>query len=235
MLVAFYTFGCTQNNYETQMMRKLFNDNGDVVIEEGEPGVIIINSCAVTTFAEKGAEELAARLRKKYPNAILALVGCYGEIFIKNGAQFKYADIVLGNDKYGIVDVIKKYWSKPGSRASDRARSGDNGGGTGGDTDGGTYGDTDGDTYSGTYGDAYGGTYGDAYGDTYGDAVINSAYADGAARRSERYKPYADTARAFLHVQNGCDCHCAYCVVPSLRGKSVSKPLDSVIDRKSVV
>jgi threonylcarbamoyladenosine tRNA methylthiotransferase MtaB len=35
--------------------------------------------------------------------------------------------------------------------------------------------------------------------------------------------------RAFVKVQDGCDNHCTYCIVRSLRGPSRSRPLDSVI------
>lgn len=36
--------------------------------------------------------------------------------------------------------------------------------------------------------------------------------------------------RAFLKVQDGCDCHCSYCIIPSLRGKPVSKSMEKVLD-----
>jgi threonylcarbamoyladenosine tRNA methylthiotransferase MtaB len=42
--------------------------------------------------------------------------------------------------------------------------------------------------------------------------------------------------RAFLKVQDGCDHFCSYCVIPYLRGRSVSRPLAGVIeDVRSVV
>lgn len=36
-------------------------------------------------------------------------------------------------------------------------------------------------------------------------------------------------SRAFIKVQDGCDYRCSYCIVPSLRGPSVSRPLDDVL------
>ncbi len=38
-------------------------------------------------------------------------------------------------------------------------------------------------------------------------------------------------ARAFLKVQDGCDFHCAYCVIPGVRGKSESVAGDDVVGR----
>lgn len=36
--------------------------------------------------------------------------------------------------------------------------------------------------------------------------------------------------RAFIKVQDGCSRFCAYCIIPSLRGRPVSRPVESVID-----
>ncbi len=44
--------------------------------------------------------------------------------------------------------------------------------------------------------------------------------------------PAADTsgrARAYLQVQNGCDAGCTFCVIPSLRGRGRSTPLERVL------
>jgi len=39
---------------------------------------------------------------------------------------------------------------------------------------------------------------------------------------------FAGHTRAFLKVQDGCDARCAYCIVPKLRGRSTSRPLESI-------
>jgi threonylcarbamoyladenosine tRNA methylthiotransferase MtaB len=36
--------------------------------------------------------------------------------------------------------------------------------------------------------------------------------------------------RGFLKVQDGCDCHCAYCIIPSVRGAARSRPASAVLD-----
>lgn len=36
--------------------------------------------------------------------------------------------------------------------------------------------------------------------------------------------------RAFLKVQDGCNHYCSYCIVPSVRGKPVSRPLDEAVE-----
>ncbi len=39
----------------------------------------------------------------------------------------------------------------------------------------------------------------------------------------------AGHVRAYLAVQNGCDARCAYCIIPSVRGRSRSKPIARVL------
>ncbi|MGL1861812.1 MAG: MiaB/RimO family radical SAM methylthiotransferase [Pseudodesulfovibrio sp.] len=40
-------------------------------------------------------------------------------------------------------------------------------------------------------------------------------------------------SRAVVKVQDGCSHHCTYCIVPLTRGKSVSRPIDEVVDEVS--
>ncbi len=39
-----------------------------------------------------------------------------------------------------------------------------------------------------------------------------------------------DRTRGFVKVQDGCDCHCAYCIIPSVRGSARSRPASAVLD-----
>ncbi|MEM8874256.1 MAG: MiaB/RimO family radical SAM methylthiotransferase [Planctomycetota bacterium] len=40
----------------------------------------------------------------------------------------------------------------------------------------------------------------------------------------------ADRTRAFLKIQDGCNAHCTYCIIPSLRARLESKPIEDVVD-----
>jgi threonylcarbamoyladenosine tRNA methylthiotransferase MtaB len=35
--------------------------------------------------------------------------------------------------------------------------------------------------------------------------------------------------RGFIKVQDGCDCHCAYCIIPTVRGSARSRPASAVL------
>jgi threonylcarbamoyladenosine tRNA methylthiotransferase MtaB len=49
---------------------------------------------------------------------------------------------------------------------------------------------------------------------------------DVLARRTEP----AGRTRGFLKVQDGCDCHCAYCIIPTVRGGARSRPASAVLE-----
>ncbi|MGO9904178.1 MAG: MiaB/RimO family radical SAM methylthiotransferase [Solirubrobacteraceae bacterium] len=40
----------------------------------------------------------------------------------------------------------------------------------------------------------------------------------------------SDRTRGFIKIQDGCDCHCAYCIIPTVRGAARSRPAAAVID-----
>jgi threonylcarbamoyladenosine tRNA methylthiotransferase MtaB len=39
----------------------------------------------------------------------------------------------------------------------------------------------------------------------------------------------AARTRGFVKVQDGCDCHCAYCIIPTVRGSARSRPADAIL------
>jgi MiaB/RimO family radical SAM methylthiotransferase len=40
----------------------------------------------------------------------------------------------------------------------------------------------------------------------------------------------ATRTRGFIKVQDGCDCHCAYCIIPTVRGDARSRPAGAVLE-----
>ena len=55
----------------------------------------------------------------------------------------------------------------------------------------------------------------------------------GRARRGEHrleVRSAAARTRGFVKVQDGCDCHCAYCIIPTVRGGARSRPASAVLE-----
>ncbi len=42
---------------------------------------------------------------------------------------------------------------------------------------------------------------------------------------------FEDRTRAFLQIQNGCNHHCSYCIIPYTRGKSQSLPIEFIVEQ----
>jgi threonylcarbamoyladenosine tRNA methylthiotransferase MtaB len=51
-----------------------------------------------------------------------------------------------------------------------------------------------------------------------------------ARERARGHDAQAARTRGFVKVQDGCDCHCAYCIIPTVRGAARSRPADAVIE-----
>jgi threonylcarbamoyladenosine tRNA methylthiotransferase MtaB len=45
-----------------------------------------------------------------------------------------------------------------------------------------------------------------------------------------RQPAQASRTRGFIKVQDGCDCHCAYCIIPTVRGSARSRPAQAVLE-----
>jgi threonylcarbamoyladenosine tRNA methylthiotransferase MtaB len=45
-----------------------------------------------------------------------------------------------------------------------------------------------------------------------------------------RAGPQPGRTRGFVKVQDGCDCHCAYCIIPTVRGSARSRPSSAILD-----
>jgi threonylcarbamoyladenosine tRNA methylthiotransferase MtaB len=49
--------------------------------------------------------------------------------------------------------------------------------------------------------------------------------------RSRSPRPISsDRTRGFIKVQDGCDCHCAYCIIPTVRGGARSRPAAAILN-----
>ncbi|MEG1777602.1 MAG: tRNA (N(6)-L-threonylcarbamoyladenosine(37)-C(2))-methylthiotransferase MtaB, partial [Angelakisella sp.] len=96
--VSFFTLGCKVNQYETQVLSRLFAGEGFLCVGEGEDAeVCVINSCTVTAQGDRKTRQLLRRLRRERPQAVLALCGCYPQAFPAEAAALTEADVITGS------------------------------------------------------------------------------------------------------------------------------------------
>lgn len=80
MKFAFYTLGCKTNQFETQAMERLLLAMGHSIgsFEEDCDGYIV-NTCSVTAVADKKNRAVIRRCRRRHPDAVLGICGCYSQ------------------------------------------------------------------------------------------------------------------------------------------------------------
>lgn len=107
MKFALYTLGCRVNSYESEAMAEKFIREGYEMAEfEDFADVYVINTCTVTNMGDKKSRQMISRARRKNPEAIIAVVGCYSQIASEDVAGIEGVDVVLGSRNKG--DVV--YW-----------------------------------------------------------------------------------------------------------------------------
>jgi len=109
-----YFLGCRTNQAEIEEIEEKLKKLGfsPFVSKTGSPDVVIFNSCVVTQKAEKETANFIRKLRKKYPQAFIAVLGCGSEAFKKDLALLPPADLFLGNqEKEKIIEILKNKFS----------------------------------------------------------------------------------------------------------------------------
>ena len=108
--VAFYTLGCKVNQYETEAMLELFEKEGYEKAEtEDYADVYVINTCTVTHMSDRKSRQYIRRMKKKNPDAIIAVVGCYSQVSPEEILSIDEVKLVMGtNDRKKIVEEVKK-------------------------------------------------------------------------------------------------------------------------------
>ena len=108
--VAFYTLGCKVNQYETEAMLELFEKEGYEKAEtEDYADVYVINTCTVTHMSDRKSRQYIRRMKKKNPDAKIAVVGCYSQVSPEEILSIDEVNLVMGtNDRKKIVEEVKK-------------------------------------------------------------------------------------------------------------------------------
>ena len=87
---VFHTLGCRLNAYETEAMREM-------TTEAGLSGLVIVNTCAVTSEAVRKARQDIRRLRRQNPDATLVVTGCAAQTEPATFSAMPEVDRVIGN------------------------------------------------------------------------------------------------------------------------------------------
>ena len=112
--VAFYTLGCKVNQYESESIKnQLIKIGYEEENFENPADIYIVNSCTVTSIADKKTRNVIRRAKKMNPKSTVIVTGCYAQTNSKELLEIEEIDFVVGNsNKSGLVEFIKDIENK---------------------------------------------------------------------------------------------------------------------------
>ena len=156
MKIFIKTYGCRVNQVESEALLEEFLAQGHEITQDfKEANLCFINTCSVTSNADKEAEKFIRTLLKQNSSAQIIVSGCFARV---------KKDYLL--QKY---PTLKIYFKEDLSKA-----------------------------------------------------LFNKEI-------DWSVKEHAGHSRAFIKIQDGCDCFCSYCIVPYTRPIKTSKPKEIVL------
>ena len=108
---AISTLGCKVNLYESEAYNELLVEAGyDEVSFSEQADIYIINTCAVTNTAAAKSRQRIAQAKKRNPEAILCVVGCFAQTEEEVLKQQLGVDIIVGNsEKPQLISFIQNF------------------------------------------------------------------------------------------------------------------------------
>ena len=92
-------------------MKEQFRAAGCTVVgEEDTADVYVINTCTVTNLADRKSRQYIRRMKKKCPEAVIAVTGCYAQVKPEEVSALEEADIVAGTgEKNNILSYVQQF------------------------------------------------------------------------------------------------------------------------------
>lgn len=218
------TLGCKVNQYESQQLREVLESFGlRPVNRSGEATVAIVNTCAVTEQASRKNRQAIRRVAcgGRVP---VVVVGCGAAAEGERLRRIPGVCAVIGHDADAGLELrafLENHLGvEPPSRRFDAKRAACL------------------DPLDPRAGQNEGWMMADAH-RAGRPATASRAAIDDPSRSLVivntpdallgRIETFAGHQRAFLKVQDGCDAHCTYCIIPRLRPALRSKPIDTAV------
>ena len=97
MRIAFKTYGCKANSVDTDSLTGEAERRGFEIVSDSEVAdAYVINSCTVTSAADRDARVQAMQYKRRNPLALVAVVGCYAQVAKEELLALPEVDLVLG-------------------------------------------------------------------------------------------------------------------------------------------
>lgn len=102
------TLGCKVNQYESAFIEESLITKGcQKASQDTEAELVVINTCIVTAKASYQSRQAIRRAIRENPEAIIAAIGCYGQVFPEELSLISGVDLIAGNKgKSSFPDVL---------------------------------------------------------------------------------------------------------------------------------
>lgn len=107
--VAFQTLGCKVNQYDTDTVRRQFEERGYALVDFSAPAdVYVINTCTVTNISDKKSRQMIRRAHRTNPRGRIVVMGCFSQMSPDEAAALPGVRLVLGTkDRGKVVDFLE--------------------------------------------------------------------------------------------------------------------------------
>jgi threonylcarbamoyladenosine tRNA methylthiotransferase MtaB len=233
---AVATLGCKVNQADSEAIGEQMSAAGFAQRNFDEiADIYIVNTCTVTHLGDRSSRSMISQARRRHPDALLVVTGCYAELNPQAVKALPGVDLVIGNSgKDSLAEAIQEQWQA--SKAPT---------------------ETEGlelaheqpalprpflpvlplDTQHIGSDNAL--TWDAQDGANAIDLTEHEPLPDNPSRLSP-FVSAIDAAsgnhhiksrtRVQMKVQDGCDNRCTYCIVPYVRGKSRSRSIASIVE-----
>ena len=110
--ISFKTLGCRVNLYETDALASRFKAAGyEIADSDGDADVFVVNTCTVTNTSDQKCRQAIHQIRRKHPEAVIAVTGCMVNHRKEELLRSGIADYVIDNErKSALFDIIDEHF-----------------------------------------------------------------------------------------------------------------------------
>ncbi len=225
---AVTTLGCKVNQADSEAISEQMHAAGFTQRNFNETAdVYIVNTCTVTHLGDRSSRQLIAQAHRNSPDSLLVVTGCYAEMNPQAVAALPGVDLVVGNSGKDVL--IEKIYQKQQERANGQVLP-----------------EAPVETFVPGHSAEHrlpvlpilpldsqhiGSDSSITENEPQPDNPIRSSLIHVNAPSTDKpSQSIFSRTRVQMKVQDGCDNRCTYCIVPTVRGKSRSRSIASVVE-----
>ena len=200
---SFYVenFGCRATQADGAAIEQQFRDRGLARAEAAvDAEFVVLNTCAVTAAAEQDARAAIRRIRRQNPDCKIVITGCYAQRAPAEVAALDGVSHVIGNShKHTLAQIALARTSETNISQIREFIP---------------VSDLE---RSG------------ASGHGFAEIFVSDIFAHTELLAAPVFDSANERTRPNLKIQDGCNNRCSFCIIPSLRGRSRSLPVQDVL------